>query len=99
MFIHITLSHYLIPKHKPLFISLTLSSKSSNESTENTLSGPDAILPSSEVSKSSPIPKEKTGAPLLCKREDATPRSVKTPWSVVCFPVVITSIGCMVRTL
>ena len=87
-----------IPIQRPLFMSLTLLSKSSYESTVNTLSGAEAILSSSEETTSSPIPKENTGAPLLWSLEEATSRGMCTPWSVAFFPVVITSTGYRVTT-
>ena len=77
----------------PLFASLALLSKSLNESTVNTLLGPEAIWLSSELSTSFPIPTTNTAAPLLWTREEAISRGVYTPWSVVCFPVVITTTG------
>ena len=79
--------------HMPLFASLALLFKSSNESTVNTLLGPDAIWLSSESSTSFPIPKTNTGDPFLWRREDAISRGVYTPSSAVCFPVVITKTG------
>lgn len=80
--------------HTPLLIVGTLSSKSSKESTLKTLLGLEAISFSSEVSTSSPIPNTNTAAPLLWRREEAISRGRYTPWSAVCFPVVITNTGC-----
>ena len=81
----------------PLFASLALLYKSLNESTLNTLLGPEAIWLSSELSTFLPMPKTNTAAPFLWRREDAISRGVYTPWAVVCFPVVITRTGYQAR--
>ena len=82
----------------PLFASLALSYKSLKESTLNTLSGPEAIWLSSEVSTSFPIPKTNTAAPFCWRREEASSRGVYAPRSFVCFPAVITKTGYKTRT-
>ena len=77
----------------PFLAWLAFLSKSSNDSTVNTFFGPEAICLSSEGSTSFPIPRTKTAAPFFWRRLDAISRGVYTPWSAVCFPVVITKTG------
>lgn len=77
----------------PLFASSVFLYKSLKESTVKTLPGEEAISVSSEVSTSFPIPKTNTAAPFFWRRDDAISRGVYSPWSVVCFPVVMTRTG------
>ncbi len=77
----------------PVLICRGLSGKSSYDLTVNTLAGEVAIFSSSDLSTLSPIPTTNTLAFLFRSREESSSRGVYGPWSVVCFPSVITITG------
>ena len=77
----------------PVLICRGLSCSSSYDLTVNTFAGEEAIFPSSDWSTLLPIPTTNTLAFLFLSREERTSRGVYGPWSVVCFPSVITITG------